>query len=205
MGVFPYIANPLQFFPCTKKFEKNFKITRPRNGSPCFILGHEESICAQDIAIKTGLPKKQHQSRRQLAVEKGILLLKTDDPEDGRRSILNLTTTGWKLYSQTPAFLPLAETNAWYQNYQARKLQQLNRLLLKLCAEIETALECECEMGNLVNGPAPNFRYTSISPSHPVRLDFSCHLRFLTKHHLICTWPPVPPPPLGIIGIRPTP
>ena len=131
-----YIANHY-VFPLYKRLEKEFKITRPE-WVTLFVLAHEEPLYAQEIINKTGLPKNSISRGVNLLVNKE-LISKRDDPVDGRKSILNLTNTGWKLYSQTLPYF-VGRNERLISHISGEELQQLNQLLLKLCSRIEKNL-----------------------------------------------------------------
>ena len=128
-----YLANNY-LFPLYRFIEKQFNITRPE-WSSLFCLAHEEPLCAQDVANKTGQPKNSIIRGVNLLVKKG-LIEKTEDPGDGRRSLLSITRKGWKLYGQ---ILPTAVSRKerLISPLSAKELEQLNHLLLKLCANID--------------------------------------------------------------------
>lgn len=127
-----YLANYV-VFPLYRHMEKEFNITRPE-WVALFCLAHQEPICAQDIMVKTWLPKNSINRGVKLLAQKG-LITKRKDPQDGRRTLLSLTQEGWKIYSQT---LPFAVTRKerLISSLDDEELRLFNKLLMKLCVSV---------------------------------------------------------------------
>ena len=131
-----FLAN-IYAFPFYRELEKLFDITRPE-WVVLFCLAHAEPLCAQDITLKSSVPKNSIIRGVNRLVKKG-LINKKDDPDDGRRSLLTITREGWKLYSLAlPAAVSRKEK--LISPLSKQELAQLNQLLLKMCSNITERL-----------------------------------------------------------------
>jgi MarR family transcriptional regulator, temperature-dependent positive regulator of motility len=127
-----YLAN-FYVFPLYSHLEKQFKITRPE-WVILFCLAHQDSLCAQDIVVKTWQPKNSINRGVKLLANKGFIA-RREDPHDGRRVLLSLTHDGWKVYSQT---LPYAITRKerLIAGLSHDEINNLNQILSKMCTNL---------------------------------------------------------------------
>ena len=120
--------------PFLRQVEKQFGLTRPEL-TVLFCLANVNGINATDVA-KVTLQPKNTLSRGVLLLVNKRLITKSDDPVDGRRSVLYITKKGNELYSKIVLLYEEAE-HAMLTPLDGKDLSDLDRILTKMCDYIE--------------------------------------------------------------------